>query len=515
MAKERLPMRKTREILRLRWAQGRSVRETAASVGASTGVVDKAVGRARKAGLDWDAVCALGDDELERKLYGVPTRPGAERPKPDPVYVHAELRRPGVTLELLHLEYLEEHPDGYQYTSFCEVYRRWLAKKPVHMRQTHRAGEKVFVDYSGKTARIVDPTTGVVHEVELFVAVHGASNYSYVEATRTQRLEDWLGSHVRAVQFFGGVAEMYVPDQLKSAVSESCRYEPGITRSYAEWARHYGTAVVPARPAKPQDKGKVEVGVQIAQRWILARLRNETFFSLEALNARIRELVVLLNARPMRTYGGVTRRELFERLDQPQLRPLPQDQFEISEWLECRVNRDYHVAVFKHHYSVPHSLVTEHLEVRVTRTTVEMFFRGRRVASHVRDDTPYKPSTDMAHMPPRHRHQADCMGSVLAWANTVGPFTVALVERIAAANAVREQGWRSARGLQRVGSKYGPERTEAACERALRCGARSYKPVERILRLGRDQHPLDDNTASAADGAGITHENVRGPGYFH
>lgn len=514
MAKERLPMRKTREILRLRWEQGRSVRETAASVGASTGVVDKAVGRARKAGLTWAAVCALSDDELESRLYGrgAPV-PGAERPQPDPLYLHAELRKPGVTLELLHLEYLEEHPDGYRYTAFCDVYRRWMAKKPVYMRQTHRAGEKVFVDYSGKKPRIVEPATGEVVEVELFVAVHGASNYTYCEATRTQRIEDWLASHVRAVEFFGGVSEMYVPDQLRSAVREPCRYEPGISRSYAEWARHYDTAVVPARPYKPRDKAKVEVGVQIAQRWVLARLRHQTFFSLEELNARIRELVIELNARPMRTYGGQSRHELFVRLDKPLLRPLPDCAFEISEWGECRVNRDYHVEIYRHYYSAPHTLVTEVLEARATQHTVELFFRGKRIASHIRDDTPFKHTTDRAHMPPQHRHHADCFGSVLAWAQTVGPFAAAMVERIVEANAVREQGWRSARGLQRVGEKYGAERTEAACQRALRCGARSYKPVERILRLRRDQQPLDSDAPTQI--SGIAHENVRGPGYYH
>lgn len=507
-------MRKTREILRLRWEQKRSVRETGASVGASAGVVDKAVNRARKAGLDWPGVCAISDEELEKRLYGSGVKQGgAARPQPDPLYMHAELRRTGVTLELLHLEYLEEHPDGYQYTAFCDVYRRWVGKKPAYMRQTHHAGEKVFVDYSGKKPRIFDRLTGESVEVELFVAVHGASNYTFAEATHTQRIEDWLGSHVRAAGFFGGVSAMYVPDQLRSAVREPGRYEPGITKSYSEWARHYGTAVVPARPYKPRDKAKVEVAVQIAQRWILARLRNQTFFSLSDLNARIRELVVELNARPMRTYGGVTRRELFERLDQPALRPLPEHVFEISEWGQCRVNRDYHVEIFKHYYSVPHTLLAETLESRATTSTVELFFRGQRVASHARNDTPYKPTTDVTHMPVRHRHQADCMGSVLAWARSVGPLAVAMVERIVACNAVREQGWRSARGLQRVGEKYGAERTEAACERALRCGARSYKPVERLLRLGREQHPLDDETAPTHPG--IEHENVRGPTYYH
>lgn len=506
-------MRKIREILRLRWEQGRSVRETAASVGASTGAIDKAVNRARKAGLEWTAVCSLSDEELERRLYGSGAKQAsAARPQPDPLYIHAELRRTGVTLELLHLEYLQTHPDGYQYTAFCDVYRRWVGKKPAYMRQTHHAGEKIFVDYSGKKPRIFDPLTGESVEVELFVAALGASNYTFAEATHTQRIEDWLSSHVRATAFFGGVSEMYVPDQLRSAVREPGRYEPGITKSYAEWARHYGTAVVPARPYKPRDKAKVEVAVQVAQRWILARLRNQTFFSLFDLNARIRELVIELNARPMRTYGGASRRELFERLDQPALKPLPEHAFEISAWGECRVNRDYHVEIFKHYYSAPYTLLGVALESRVTTSTVELFFRGQRVASHVRDDTPYKPTTDTTHMPPRHQHQADCMGSVLTWARSIGPLTVAMVERIVACSAVREQGWRSARGLQRVGEKYGAERTEAACERALRCGARSYKPVERILRLGREQLPFEDE--AAPNHPGIEHENVRGPAYY-
>lgn len=507
-------MRKTREILRLRWAQSRSVRETAASVGASTGVVDKAVGRARKAGLDWKQVCALSDEELERRLYGTGgISASAARPQPDPVYMYTELQRPGVTLELLHLEYLAEHADGYAYTSYCEVLRRWLAKKPMYMRQTHHAGDKVFVDYSGKKPHFIDSRSGERVDVELFVAAQGASNYTYVEATLTQRIEDWLGSHMRAVEFFGGVNAVYVPDQLRSAVKSPCRYEPGITRSYADWARHYGTAIVPARPGKPRDKAKVEVAVQVAQRWILARLRNETFFSLSALNMRIRELVAELNARPMKSYGGATRRELFERVDRPLLKPLPQDRFEVSEWLEPRVNNDYHVEVFKHFYSAPHPLRGEYVEARVTRSTVEIFFHGKRVASHARSDILFKHTTDRAHMPVGHRQHAQCFEFVLAWAQTVGPCAVAMVERIVASNAVQEQGWRSARGLQRVGEKYGSERTERACERALGFGARSYKPVERLLRLGREQGVVAHDAEQKAPE--IEHENVRGPGYYH
>lgn len=514
MAKERLSMRKTKEILRLRWSQGLSVRETARSVGVSTGVVDKAASRARAAGLTWEQIEVLPETELEAKLYGVgPITAGATRAQPDPVYMHQELMRVGVTLELLHLEYLQEHPDGYRYTSFCEVYRRWRARKPMWMRQSHKAGEKTFTDYSGKRPRLIDPTTGETVEVELFVSALGASSYTYVEATRTQRIEDWLSSHNRMVEFYGGVTTMVVPDQLKSAVTTSCRYEPGISRSYAQWAQHYGTAIVPARPRKPKDKAKVEVAVQVAQRWVLARLRNETFFSLASLNTRIAELLEELNRRPMRAYGGASRRELFERLDKPALRQLPETRFEIAAWGDATVNRDYHFEVRKHLYSAPHALLGARIETRSTGTTVEGFLRGQRVCCHVRDDTPFKHTTDPAHMPPQHRHHADGVDSVLAWAETVGPFAVAMVNAIVSANVIREQGFRSARGLQRIGERYGAERTEAACERAVSFGARSYKPVERILRLGREM--TTDPRAATADIPAIRHENVRGPGYYH
>jgi transposase len=480
----------------------------------STGVVDKAVCRARAAGLSWAEIDGLPESELEAKLYGTGKASGrSDRAQPDPVYMHQELKRVGVTLELLHLEYLQEHPDGYRYTQYCEAYRRWRARKPMWMRQTHKVGEKTFTDYSGKRPRIIDASSGEVVEVELFVAALGASSYTFVEATRTQRIEDWLSSHIRMVEFFGGVTTMVVPDQLRSAVAIPCRYEPGITRSYAQWAQHYGTAIVPARPSKPKDKAKVEVTVQVAQRWILARLRNETFFSLTALNARIAELREDLNARPMRAYGGASRRELFERLDESALRPLADTRFEIAEWGEARVNRDYHFEVRKHLYSVPHGLLGERIETRCSGTVVEGFLRGHRVCCHIRDDTPFQHTTDPSHMPEQHRHHADGVDSVLAWAQTVGPWSVAMVNAIIKANVIREQGFRSARGLQRIGERYGAERIEAACERAVGFGARSYKPVERILRLGRET--TTDPRAAADESPGISHENVRGPGYYH
>src|SRR5436309_4371209 len=341
------------------------------------------------------------------RVYGPPTPPTHHRAVPDGAYLHAERRKPGVTLELLHLEYLEQHPDGYRYTQFCEVYRRWLQRRGLSMRQVHRAGEKCFVDYAGQKPKIIEPTTGEVIEVELFVAVLGASNYTYAEATRTQQVPDWVASHQRAFQFFGGVTAAIVPDQLKSGVVVPCRYEPGVQRTYDEFARHYGTVILPARPAKPRDKAKIEVAVQVAERWILARLRHETFFSLAALNARIAELLADLNARPMRLYRA-SRRDLFERLDQPALRALPAETFVYSEWkVGARVNIDYHIELHGHYYSVPYALIHEHVDARLTATTVEIFHRGQRVAAHRRSVSRGQPTTDPGHMPKAHQRHLE------------------------------------------------------------------------------------------------------------
>ena len=326
-----------------------------------------------------------------------------QRPEPDLAWVHRELRRPGVTLELLHVEYLAAHPTGYRYAAFCGRYRAWRARQRLSMRQVHVAGEKAFVDYAGQRPALVDVTTGEVVPVELFVAVLGASNYTYAEATRTQQSADWIASHTHAVAYFGGVPAVWIPDQLRTGVTAPCRYEPGVQRTYADWAAHYGTIVIPARPAKPRDKAKVEVAVQVAERWILARLRHETFFSLDALNARIRELLAALNARPMKSYGGVSRRDLFERYDRPALQPLPAEPFVYGDWLRARVNIDYHVEVDHHYYSVPHALIHAVLDVRLAAQTVEIFQGGTRVWLHARSLQRGRHTTVPAHMPKAHR----------------------------------------------------------------------------------------------------------------
>ncbi len=513
MATERLSMRSIREVLRQKWVLKKSHRQVARSLGIGNGTVGGLMVRVAAAGLDWASVQAMTDEELETRLYGPKVEVGAQRPLPDPVYIHNERKKPGVTLELLHLEYLEQHPDGYRYTQFCEHYRQWLKKHRLSMRQVHKAGEKLFVDFSGKKPHIVDPNTGECVDVELFVAVLGASNFTYAEATATQRGPDWIAAHGRALEYLGGVPGALVPDQLKSGVIKACRYEPGLQRTYEEMAAHYGTAVLPARPASPKDKAKVEVGVQVAQRWLLARLRNQVFFSLAELNARIAELLEDLNNRRMRLYGA-SRRELFERLDKPALKPLPAEPFVYAEWKKVRVNIDYHVEVGHHFYSVPYALVHQQLEARVTATTVELYRNGERVASHARSEARGRHTTKPEHMPKAHQKHLEWTPTrITHWAGTIGHKTRELVEAILADRPHPEMGYRSCLGILRLAKQYGNERLEAAAARALSVRARSYRHVESILKRGLDKLPLATAPSQAA--LPLEHENVRGGRYYH
>ena len=507
-------MRKIREMLRLKWVAQRSHREVARSLGVSAGAVASAVGRARVLALTWDVVEGLSDDALERRLYG--PRAGdvaGERPEPDLAWIHRELRRPGVTLELLHVEYLTAQPTGYRYAAFCGRYRAWRARQRLSMRQVHVAGEKAFVDYAGQRPAIVDVTTGEVVAVELFVAVLGASNYTFAEATRTQQSADWIASHTHAVAHFGGVPAVWVPDQLRTGVTVPCRYEPGVQRTYADWAAHYHTVVIPARPAKPRDKAKVEVAVQVAERWILARLRHETFFSLGALNARIQELLAALNARPMKGYGGLSRGDLVERYDRPALQPVPAEPFVYGDWLRARVNIDYHVEVDHHYYSVPYALIHAALDIRLTAQTVEIFQGGARVWLHARSHQHGRHTTVPAHMPKAHQAHLEWTPSRLRrWGASIGPATEALILQILEHRPHPEQGYRSCLGLLRLTKQYGPARLERACDRARVAGAKSYRHVGTILKHGLDRTPRAPEPTPAR--LPLMHDNVRGPAYY-
>jgi len=512
MPAQRLSMRHVTEVLRLKWDQGLSDRKIAQSLGISRPTVAEYVRRAQAAGLSWPLSATLDETAVERLLFpphrAIPIPP---RPEPDWAAVHHELKRKGVTLFLLWQEYKSTTPEGFQYSRFCQGYRAWTGKLDLVMRQSHRAGEKLFVDYAGQGIPVVNPHSGEVHEVAIFVAVLGASNYTYAEATWTQSLPDWIGSHVRTFAALGGVPEVVVPDNLKAAVTRAHRYEPEINRTYAALAQHYGFAIIPARAAKPRDKAKVEVGVQVVERWMLARLRHHTFFSLAEVNATLQPLVPALNARPFKKLPG-SRQRLFETIDQPALRPLPAQPYEYAEWKHARVNIDYHVEVEGHYYSVPYALVKQQLDVRLSAQVVELFHKGKRVASHRRSPLKGRHSTVTEHMPTAHQRYAEWTPQrLIHWAAHSGPATAQVVETILASRPHPQQGFRSCLGIMRLGKSYGDERLEAACQRALTLGACSYKSLESILKNGLDRRPLPQKPEATA---GSSHANIRGPHYY-
>jgi transposase len=515
-------MRKVREILRLRFERGLSQRQISASTGVSKGALSEYLRRASASGLTWEVARALDDSEVEARLFRYPGRNEPPRRVPiDLPWVHRELRRTGVTLQQLWLEYREAAvqtpPAGgtpYGYSQFCDLYADFRAKADLSMRQVHRAGEKVFIDYSGKQPRIWSPETGEAIDVELFVAVLGASNYTFAEATRTQKLEDFCASTVRALEFFGGVPQIAVPDQLRSAVSGPDRYDPDINPTYAELSQHYDLAIVPARPAKPRDKAKVEAAVLLAQRWILACLRNRTFFSLDGLNAAIADLLEKLNTRPFKKLDGC-RRSAFEALDRPALRPLPQARWELARWRKAKVNIDYHVEYEARLYSVPHALVGEYVELRATSSVVEIFHRSRRVASHARLWGPKgSASTVPEHRPRSHREYGAWSPSrIIGWAASVGPSAAALVEQILLGRREPESAYRSCMALIRSAKAYDRLRFDAACRRALAIGAPTRKSVLAILSRGLDaSEPVDASTTQLP--LPVHHENVRGGDYY-
>jgi transposase len=511
MSGARLPMRKIRDMLRLS-AAGMSKRQIAASLGLSATAAGECIRRARRVDLTWPLPEGLTDEVLELRLYPPPMVTAADRrPRPNWAVVHRELRRPGVTLQLLWEEHRAVHPDGYGYSRFCELYRAWEARLSPTMRQSHVAGERMFVDYAGTTLEVIDASTGVARTAQLFVATLGASSYTYAEATWTQGLSDWIGSHTRAFAFIGGAPAMVVSDNLRSGITKACFYEPAVNRTYAEMAAHYDTAIVPARPYRARDKAKVEVAVQIATRFVIAKLRNRQFFSLSTLNAAIAELVAQINDRASR-HLGASRRALFEDLEQSALKPLPAEPYVFAEWKECRVGLDYHVEIAKHYYSVPHQLLREKVWARITARTVEVFYGGKRIAAHVRSSSNRKHTTVREHMPSSHRRYADWTPErIRRQAGAIGRHTSALVEIILRERTHPEQGFRACVGILRLAKTYGRERLEDACNRALEIGARSYSSVNSILKNNLDRR----RPAMPAEGPAIAHDNIRGPTYFH
>jgi transposase len=510
MPKENLSMRKIREVLRLKWQQGRSNREIAVSCQVSSSTVHVYLRRAVAAGLSWPQVDALDDEQLEACLYPAPRDESGMRQPPDCAHIARELRRKGVTLRLLWEEYRRVHLGGYGYSQFCRIYEASNVGAEARMRQVHRPGERLFVDYSGLKLGIVDTATGELREAEIFVATLGYSNYTFAEASWGQSLEEWIGSHVRAFNFLGGVPEIVVPDNLKSGVTKACYYEPDLNPSYQEMAQYYGVAVVPTRPEHPRDKAKVEKHVQEAQRRILAPLRDRRFLSLAEANAAMCDLVDHLNDRPFSQLPG-TRRQLFQEIEAPQLRPLPTTPFSFALWKKARVNIDYHVAVERCFYSVPYTLVRHEVEVRLSQRMVEIFHKRRRVASHARKTRPGDYSTTADHMPAAHRAYAEWTPERLVrWAAQAGPQTAAAVHAILARHVHPQQGFRSCMGLIRLAKQYGPARLEAACAHSLKINSPCYGSVASILQRGLDIRPPTSEPAPAVP----DHANVRGAAYY-
>lgn len=510
MSAERLSMRKLREFLKLYFGSKLSGRAAARSLGISPATAQGYVGRFQAAGLTWPLSAAFDSDEaLTRALF---TQPGAVKDKraPDWAEVHLELKKKHVTKSLLWQEYKTAQPDGYQYSAFCIHYREWAKKLQLSMRQEHRAGEKLFIDFSGDGIDIIDPKTGEVKPAVLFVAVLGASSYTYVEPVLRQDLPTWVQCHVNALKFFGGATELWVPDNPKVGVTKTDRYEPELNPTYRDLAEHYGVAVIPARVRKPKDKAKVEVAVLIAERWIIAALRKHRFFSIEAVKAAVAPLLEKLNAKHMRRLKK-SRRQLFEELDAPALKALPTKNYEFAAWAKGKVGPHYHVEFQNHFYSVPYALVGQYAEVRATATTVELMVKGIRVASHGRDDAPNKYTTVSAHMPRAHSDYAEWdPPRLISWARQVGPSCAALVEGIMTRRKHPQHGFQACMGVMALRKYFDDVRIEAACARAMKANAFSYKSVKAILKNGLDTQRLEEPLNLSLP----LHENIRGPDYY-
>lgn len=507
-------MRHLVEILRLKHQHQLSVRDIARSCALAPSTVGDYLARAEAAQLGWPLPDGLSESELQIRLFG-PAPNGAQanssRPRPDWVRIQSELRRPNVTLQLLWQEDHQADPGGYSYSRYCELYQAWAKTLEPVLRQVHVPGEKLFVDWAGQSVPLRNSADGSSSPAWLFVAVLGASNKVFAEAFPDQKLASWITAHTHAYSFYGGVTQLTVPDNTKTAVVKACRYEPTLHRTYQELAEYYGTTILPARALRPRDKAKVETGVQIAQRQILAALRDWVFFSVGELNQAIGPRLAQLNAQPFQKLEG-SRDSWFEALDRPKLKPLPATPFVVAVWSEAKVNIDYHIVFDNHYYSVPYGLIHQRLEVRSTDRTVELFHEGKRVAAHVRSFQPGLFTTLEEHRPKAHqRHREWTPSRIIQWAASIGPQCGQLVEKVMAARPHPEQGFRSCLGIIRLGKVAGPSRLEAACQRALHFGTLSYRSIESILKHRLEEQPLEAELPFTTP----AHDNVRGGTYYH
>jgi transposase len=505
-------MRRIREVLRLHLQAGLSYTEISRTLKISRSVVGKYVSLARAAGVDWDLAQTLSDEDLEARLYRPALPRSSHQLAPDFALIHQELKRPGVTLMLLWEEYARDNPLAYKYTSFCIKYREFAKAQQRSMRQIHIAGEKLFVDYAGSSVPLIDPATGEITQAQIFVATLGASNYTYACATARQTTADWIGAQVQALEFIGGVPRLIVPDQTRALIKHPDRYDPEPNRTYGEFAKHYGCALLAARPRHPRDKPKVEGSVLLVQRWILARLRNRQFFSLAELNRAIAQLLADLNQRPFKKLPGC-RRSAFEQLDAPALKPLPASRYVVSRWKVAKVNIDYHIEFEAHYYSVPHRLVGAKIDVRVAGSLLECFASNQRVACHTVSFVRGGFTTLAEHMPASHRaHREWTPAKLIAWGQRIGVSTAAVVTWQLDHRPHPEQGYRACLGLLALARKYTAQRLEAACTRAMSIRAPTLRSVTNILKCGLDRQP---SLLVAQDSPVIEHENVRGSDYYH
>ncbi len=510
-------MRTIREIIRVLFANSMSYRQ----IGEALGISHNTVGRYDRIRLDknftLEQLESMDDNALESSFNARPLGCDERKPQPDFEYIHNELKIRGVTLEILWQEYRAKHPDGYSYTHVARMYVRWARKLNITMRQAHRAGEKMFVDYSGKRIPITNRETGEISMAEIYVAVMGASSKTYVEAGRSQQVEDWLLANTNALAYFGGVPSMIVPDNLKSAVLQNSKGKIKLNPQFVDFARHYGTVIIPARPKKPKDKAKVEVGVRIVQMWILAVLRNRIFYSLAEANVAIRELLEVFNSRPFKKIRG-TRSELFEKIDKAALKPLPSQPYEYAEWkIHVRVGLGYIVEFSECGYMVPHSLIDQQVDIRATATTVEIFCKNRRVASYARLYTPGEQAINRECMPAAHQHYSEWSSSrLIAWGQSVGEATEKIFRHLLENKPHPEGGFRTCVALVDEGKINGLERLESAAAVALQINSPTLSSIRSIIRTGRDK----TNIRLVASNSDLerpsppVHENIRGSNYF-
>ena len=508
-------MRKIKEILRLHWEQKLTQRQIARGAGVSQSTVHEYLTRAETAGISWPLPEGWNEEHIEAALHlAAPSQEVTNRrPMPDFAHVQNQLsQHRELTIELVWEEYRDQNPDqAYSYSRFCKLYRRWKKKQDVVLRQEHRPGEKLFVDWAGATIAI-HHGDGTVTNAPLFVSALAVSSYTYAEAAPNQQMEHWLKVQIHALEFYGGCPQLLIPDNTKTGVIKACRYEPDLNPTYQEFAAHYRIGVMPTRPRKPRDKAKVESAVQVVQRWIVMRLRARRFFSIAEANEAIRELLTYLNNRPFRKRREESRASLFVKIDKPALQPLPAERYDLSHWAQARVNIDYHIAFDGNWYSVPYTLTGELVDVRATPGTVEIFHRGKRVASHMRSRARNKAITTNDHRPKSHQAHLEWTPSrIVGWAANVGPHTALLVQRILDDKPHPEMGYRSCMGLIRLATKYSMARMEAAAERALLTGAIGYNRVKSILENGLDMQPTIEAPESRPS---PKHDNLRGPEYF-